>query len=179
MIITISGKPGSGKTTLAKSLAKKLGYKHYSTGDLMREIAEDRGMTLLELSKVAENDHSVDKALDERQIQLGKEEDRFVIDGRLAFHFIPKSVKIFCDIDIDVASQRVFDDQRKREIENISLSATKKAMKRRIISEETRFEKYYGLDIYDLKHYDLVIDTTDTQHDEVLEKVISFIEKLS
>ena len=39
MIITITGLPGSGKTSVAKHLAKHLHIKHYSMGDLFRKIA--------------------------------------------------------------------------------------------------------------------------------------------
>ena len=89
MIITISGIAGSGKSTVAKLLAKKLNYKHYSIGDFMRQIAKERKLTLLELSKQAEKDNSIDKELDKKQIELGKTKDNFVIDSRLGFHFCP------------------------------------------------------------------------------------------
>ncbi|PIN81309.1 cytidylate kinase, partial [Candidatus Woesearchaeota archaeon CG10_big_fil_rev_8_21_14_0_10_32_9] len=65
MKITISGNLGSGKSTVAKMLAKDLGYSHYSTGDFMRKMAEERGITLLELGKIAENDSSIDYELDD------------------------------------------------------------------------------------------------------------------
>ena len=44
MKITLSGMVGSGKSTNAKLFAKELGYKHYSVGDLMREMAKERGI---------------------------------------------------------------------------------------------------------------------------------------
>ncbi len=72
MIITISGIAGSGKSTVAKLLAKRLGYRHYSIGDFMREMAKERKVSLLELSKEAEKGHSIDKELDEKQRELGK-----------------------------------------------------------------------------------------------------------
>ena len=65
----------------------------------MREIAAKRGITLLELSKLAETDRSIDKELDNYQIQLGKDEDNFIIDARLGWHFIPDSIKIFLDVN--------------------------------------------------------------------------------
>ena len=100
MIITISGKPGSGKSTIAKELAKKLKLKHFSIGDFMREMAKDKNISLLELSELSEEDKSIDKELDNKQIQLGKREDNFIIDSRLGFHFIPNSVKIFLEVEI-------------------------------------------------------------------------------
>ena len=44
-IITISGMLGSGKSTVAKLLAQKLGYEYYSTGNAQREIAKKKAMT--------------------------------------------------------------------------------------------------------------------------------------
>ncbi|MBI2133066.1 nucleoside monophosphate kinase, partial [Candidatus Woesearchaeota archaeon] len=56
MIITISGVPGSGKSTVARVVAGKMNLKHISVGDILREIARSRGMTILEISKLAEED---------------------------------------------------------------------------------------------------------------------------
>ena len=104
MIITISGKPGSGKSTVAELIAKRLSLKHYSIGNFMREIAKEKGISLLELGKIAEKERWVDDELDKRQIELGGREDGFVIDSRLGFHFIPKSVKIFLDVNLSSLS---------------------------------------------------------------------------
>ncbi|MBI4150282.1 cytidylate kinase family protein [Candidatus Woesearchaeota archaeon] len=172
MIITISGLPGSGKSTVAKMLGKKLGYKHYSTGDFMGELAMKRGMSVLELSKLAEKDTSIDKALDDRQVKLGKEENDFVIDSRLGFHFIPNSVKIFLDVDPDAGAKRVFGDLRPDEKENTSLAAAKENIKKRIESERKRYKKYYGIDCYDKKHYDIVIDTTKRTPEQVIQRIV-------
>ena len=90
MIITISGKAGSGKSTVAKQLAKKLNLKHYSIGDIMRQIAKERNLSLNELSKLAEKDKSIDTELDKKQLELRNKKD-FIIDGRLTAYFIPKA----------------------------------------------------------------------------------------
>ena len=74
MIITIAGTAGSGKSSVGKLLAKRLNYKHYSMGDLQRNIAEEQGISLLELSKLEEKDRSIDEEVDQRQISLGREE---------------------------------------------------------------------------------------------------------
>ena len=106
MIVTISGVAGSGKTTIAKLLAKQLNLDHYSSGDLMRKLAKEKNISLLKLSKIAEKDKSIDKELDQRQIQLGKTKDNFVIDGRLSALFIPNAkYKIFLDCNDDVRAK--------------------------------------------------------------------------
>ncbi len=175
MIITISGALGSGKSTVAKLVAQKLKLKHYSTGDFMREIAIKRGVTLLELSKLAEKDASVDKELDERQIRIGKEEDNFIIDARLGWHFIPNSIKVFLNVTDEEATRRVFAERRADEKYNITLEATLKNIKRRKESETKRYQQYYGVNYFELKNYDLIIDTTTLTAVQVAEKIVKVV----
>lgn len=180
MILTIAGNLGSGKSTVAKLLAKKLNLKHYSTGDFMRQMAEERGITLLELSKLAEKDKKIDRELDARQINLGKKEDNFVIDARLGWHFIPNSMKIFLDVTDEEAARRIFSDKasaRTTEKENNTYEKTLANIRTRKESEKKRYRKYYNLDYTDKKQYDLVVDTTKINPEEVVEKIIEFVDK--
>lgn len=177
MIITISGTPGSGKSTLARNLAKNLGLKHYSSGQFMRELAEERGMTVLGLSRIAEQDDSIDHAIDERTKRLAEQQDDFVIDGRLAWHFIPKSIKIFVKADLGKVAERVFKDMRKDEKENTSLEKTLENLRKRRESEAKRYKKLYGLDYLDEKNYDFVIDNSSISIEECLEKAMGFVKQ--
>ena len=47
MIITISGKAGSGKSTVAKELAKQLNLQHFSIGDIMRKMAKEKNISVM------------------------------------------------------------------------------------------------------------------------------------
>jgi len=47
-IITISGRPGSGKSTTADKVAELLGYTRHSSGDMVRQILFQNKMTLIE-----------------------------------------------------------------------------------------------------------------------------------
>lgn len=178
MIIVIGGEAGSGKSATAKLLAKKLKLKHYSNGDFMGKLAEERGISLLELSKLAEKDSSIDHALDERQIQLGKTQDNFVIDSRLGFHFIPNSIKIFLKADLNLRAKRILSDSKNRKDEhNSSLEETKLNIKRREESENKRYKKYYAVEPYDEKNFDITINTTGLSVEETVSKMIDFIKK--
>ena len=174
MIITIGGTLGSGKSTVAKLLSKKINYRHYSSGDFMRGLAEERKISLLELSKIAEKDKSIDLEIDERQIQLGRKEDNFVIDGRLSFHFIPDSIKIFLDASFEERAKRILADKIRKE-HNVDLESTKAKMKTREESEKKRYKEYYNIDINDQNHYDLIIDTSNLTPEEVVNKILEFI----
>lgn len=174
MKIAIGGKAGSGKSTVAKIIAKKLGYGHYSTGDFMRQMADERGMTILEIQKLAETDPSIDKELDERQKNLGKTQDNFVLDSRLGFLFVPDAVKIFLDCKDEVRAQRIFGDRRPRE-KNINLEMTQQNIRKRETSENKRYEKFYGFNCYDKSHFDYTIDTTNLTIAQVVDAVMEFI----
>jgi predicted cytidylate kinase len=179
MIITISGSAGSGKSTVGKFIAKKLGLKHYSTGDFMREIAKERNISLEELGEIAEEDRSIDVALDKRQITLGKKEDNFVIDGRLSFHFIPKAVKIFLDADLKIRAQRIWKDIKdkglRKDEQAGSVNEVMEKIKIRNESEKKRYQKYYKLNPHNKKHYDLVVDTSKITAEEAADKIVRFI----
>ena len=177
MIVTISGNLGSGKTTIAKAIAEKFKIKHYSAGDFMRDMAEERGITLLELSKLAEEDSAVDKEIDERNKILAEKENDFVIDSRLAWYFIPNSLKIFVKCDLDEAARRVFPRKQKGDDENITVEATAENIRRREKSEIERYKKYYGIDLQDESNYDLVVDTTEQKKEDVIKKVLEWVEK--
>ncbi len=175
MKITISGEPGSGKSTIAKLLAQKLNYKHMSSGDFMRQMAEERGVTLLELSQQAEHDDAIDKEIDERTTQLGAEQDDFVMDSRLAFHFIPDAVKLFLTVDPNEAARRIFEQKREDEKTNVTLEQTKANIAARIASERKRYQAYYGFDYFDQSNYDLVVDTTGKNLEQVCDEILAFL----
>ncbi|MEM4254654.1 MAG: cytidylate kinase family protein [Candidatus Woesearchaeota archaeon] len=175
MIITISGTPGSGKSTIAKMLAARLGYKHYSAGDFMRQMAVERGIALDELTRIALKDRSIDDEIDRRTVMLGKKEDNFVIDSRLGWKFIPNAVKILLTIRQEVAARRVFAQRRPDEKENISLERTKENMQNRLKAETERYRKLYGVDYTDAKNHDFVVDTSDLTPEQIVERIMGFL----
>ncbi len=172
MNITISGIPGSGKSTVAGIVAKELGMRHVSIGDILRELAESKGLTILEISKMAEKDRKIDIELDNRQKALAKQ-NNLVIDSRLGFHFVPKSFKVFLDVSPEEAGRRIFNARRLKEKENVSLEKTMENIKRRKLSEGIRYKKCYNVNPFDLKNYDLVIDTTKLSPEKVAAKIIA------
>ena len=180
MIITLGWHLGAGKSTLGRKLAEFYWYKKYSTGDFMRELALERWISLIDLGHEAETDGwIIDNILDNRQIRLWKEEDNFIIDGRLAFHFIPHGIKIFLTIDPLEAARRVFQDQSRSWVESHETiaHAAENIITRRM-SENERYMKYYGLNIYNMWSYDIVIDTTMKTVEEVFEIIKNRIHEL-
>jgi len=178
-IITIAGKLGSGKSSTAKKVAEILGYKHYSTGDFMRAIAIERNVSLVELSIIAENDPSIDKALDDRNIEIGSMEN-IVLDSRLGFYFIPDSFKVFLDLDSIVASNRILEDKKnnpnrqKEDVNNFdTVESISNSISERLISERKRYKELYGIEDHTSpSNFNLVVNTEKIPLEEVSKKVI-------
>jgi len=175
MRIVISGTAGSGKSTVAKKLAQELGYAHHSTGDFMRELASQRNITVLKLAELALKDPEIDKQVDSTHDLLNNE-NNFVVDSRLGAFFIKNAKKIFLDADLKTRARRILNDVREAET-HITIKETIKAMKKREEYEKKRYKAYYGLNAYDKTKFDLVIDTTKLDAEEVVEKIEYFIKK--
>ena len=178
-IITIAGKLGSGKSSTAKMIAQILGYKHYSTGDFMRSIANERGITLADLSLIAESDDSIDKELDDYNLKVGQM-NNIILDSRLGFHFIPESFKVFLELDPSVASERILEDRKSnpnRHTEATGSFDTKEniieKINSRLLSERKRYKELYGIEDQTAhSNFDLVIDTSQIPLEKVSEKII-------
>jgi cytidylate kinase len=177
MKITISGLPGSGKSTVGKALAKKLNLRHFSAGDLQRQIAKERGISLLELGRIEEKDRTIDEEVDKRTIELGRKNDNFVMDARIAWHFIPNSIKIFLTVSLEEGARRIFNDFRPEEKENATVDKVKENIERREKSEQLRYKSYYNIDYADSQNYDIVVDTTKLTPEEVVDIIAAFAKK--
>lgn len=178
-IITIAGSLGSGKSSTAKKVAEMLDYQHFSAGDFFRAIAEKRGISLVDLNKLAETDLSVDKEADDRNIEIGKMEN-VVLDSRLAFHFIPDSFKIFLEVNPIVAAKRILEDKknnlnRSKESQNAFDTAESilDSISERLILEKNRYKELYNIDdTTSHEHFDIIINTEKMPLEEVSKKVV-------
>lgn len=172
MIITISGEAGSGKTTIGKNLAKILNYNFYSMGDLRGKMATERGITIDELNKLGEKEGWTDKIVDDYQKKLGEKEDDFVIEGRLSWFFIPHSKKIFLYVNPQIGAERVFLNPREDEKKVRTIEEMVDYISQRRNSDIKRYQKYYRINPYEEKNYDLFIDTSKKNTKEILAEIL-------
>mgnify|MGYP001563070199 CR=1 FL=1 len=180
MIITIGGTPGSGKSTIAKMLAAKLGWPHYYIGGLRRQKARERGMTLAEYNKLGETDPSTDLEVDEYQKELAETKDNFIIEGRTSWYFIPRSVKIYVNVSAEEGARRVFKElrensERNEDNELKTIENVLESHKKRIESDRTRYKKYYHVDAHNKSNYDYCVDTTNLTKEEAFAKIYEYI----
>lgn len=179
-IITISGSLGSGKSSTAKGVAAALGYRHFSSGDLFRKIAKERGLSIEAINLTAEQQTEIDYKVDELLQKMGREEDKLVIDSRLAWHWMSDSFKVFLTLDTATAAERIFMhiQEQGRVSENASSAdEVKRSIESRAASERKRYYNLYQLDPTDPAHFDLVIDTKENDLKTVTAMVLDAYQK--
>ncbi len=164
-IISISGKPGSGKSSTADRVAEMLGYTRYSSGDLVRELTHKKKITLKEYNAMAEKHPEMDQEIDEELRKLRDNND-IVIDSRLGFYWIPESFKVYLDLNAEVAIARIYKDAnlnigRIKAGEGTStMSDVIDDVEGRLQNERRRFKKLYNINPYSQQNFDLIIDTS-------------------
>ena len=169
MLITISGLPGSGKTTVARLVAEQLGLEHVYAGDLFRRQAAARGLSLEEYARRAETDHSIDRALDE-QMQARAARDEAVLEGRLAAFMADAArrpaLKVFLDAPEPVRAARIVAR------EGGAAEARLQETQAREASDARRYREIYGFDYHDRSRYDLVLSTDGRVPEELAAEIV-------
>jgi len=154
MKITISGPPGSGTTTLARSIAEKHQFELISAGEVFRDLAKERGLSVAEFGELAEKDITIDALIDVRQKEVAKEKDNIVVEGRLSGWMVEEAdLRIWLTAPIACRAKRIatrdgMDEYTAREI-----------TLQREESERKRYHNYYKIEIEDLSPYHLVMNS--------------------
>ncbi len=172
MLVTISGPAGSGKSTAAAALAEALGYDHVSGGDIFRELADERGLTPLELNRRAEEDGEIDRDLDRRLREIAATRDGVVLESRLAGWMAGEHAdfRVWLDAPLSVRAERIADREDK------SVEVARSETEQRSESEARRYREYYGIDIEELTIYDLALNTARLTPEAVLEVIRTTVE---
>jgi predicted cytidylate kinase len=169
LLVTISGLPGSGTSTVAARVAAELGIERLDGGAVFRGLAAERGLSVGEFGLVAQRDPAVDVELDTRLAARARAGD-LVLESRLAGWIATNeglaAVRVWLACDEDERARRVADR------EGLSLDDALAANRVRERSEATRYLAYYGIDLGDLSVYELVLDSTTTPPDDLVTAIL-------
>ena len=158
--ITITGDPGSGKSTFARTVAGLTGFRLITTGNIFRTLAEAKGISLAALNELAETQAEIDRQVDDYLKSLNDDGEDIVLDSRMAWHFVKDSLKIRLTVEPEVAVARIFRDDAHLREKFKSLEEAEDEVSRRRQSEIARYKSLYGVNIGDESNFDLVIDTS-------------------
>lgn len=171
MIIAISGPIGVGKSTVARGLASRLGYRYISGGEVFREIARARGISVTDVNKLAEQDPTLDRDLDARQRELASAGD-CVVESRLAGWVVDAELKIWLRAPVDVRAARV------ARREGVPLESARAELIERERSEWARYKRLYNIDTNDLSPYHVIIDTSSWHAEAIADTLARLVRSM-
>ena len=167
MIITIGGLAGTGTTTLAEVLSERLNVPYISAGFIFREMAAERGMSVLEFSEFAEGNDDIDKEIDKRQALKAKTAENLILEGRLSAFFVDNAdLRICLMTPFDVRSKRIAQREDK------SVEVAKEEIITREKSEALRYMEIHNIDISNMEIYDIIINTDSFDPQSISEIII-------
>lgn len=176
MNISVSGNPGSGKTTVC-ALLKDKGYNIVSEGEIFRQIAKKMNISINEMNRMAEEDEEYHRMVDMRIRQKGDLAEKTIFDSRMAWYFVPFSFKVFLYLDANIAAERVFKGEKRVAETYGSIEDAREALVIRANREQERYEKLYQVNIYDMTNYDLIIDTAGKTPGQIVDMIIAGLEE--
>jgi len=165
LIVTVSGEIGAGKSTVAKALARSLGLRYLSTGEVFREEARRRGLSLAEMGHLAEQDQTIDRELDRMQTSVANA-GGVLVDSRLSGWLIDGDLRTWFRAPLAVRAARV------AARDGLSVEEALSALCGREESERRRYQAIYQIDLSDLGRYHLVVDTSVWNAPEIVEALL-------
>ena len=168
-VITISGEPGSGTTTIAKLLNEELKLELFFIGETFRVLAREYKMSLPEFGKYADTHPEIDFELDKRQVARAKR-GNVIMEGRLSGWLMRKNnikaFNIYLMADLAIRVKRIMGREEK------SYDQVEREILEREKCEMDRYKKIYNIDYSDPVHYDLIIDTSNLTPEQIVKKII-------
>jgi len=173
MIITISGKAAAGKDTIANLLAPKLKLKLIR--GTLRVFAQQKGMDILDFEKTFTSDSDYwDKKLDEWQKKEVQKAGSCILVSYLAALNVPQAdLKVWLDAQEEIRAQRL----AKRD--GLSLKKALPYLRERDVFFREKTKRIYGIDFWDSKLYDLIIDTSYLTPEAIIARIIRKIRELN
>ena len=172
--ITISGHPGSGTSTLVTKLTNKYGWTSINGGQIFRDEAENRNLSLADFGKLCSEDEMVDRELDETLKDIILKNDIDIVESRLAgwwaYELGSQCVRLWLAVSDEERANRV----SKRE--KIPFEQALQENTQRSQRDAERYLKMYAITPEQIEPYTHVVDATDIDIDEVFSRVVEILE---
>jgi cytidylate kinase len=162
--IVISGWPAVGKTTIARALAKDLGYKQYNGGDVLKILASEKGYSVSRndwwdteeaknFMEERESNSYFDIEVDRKLVEIIRQGNVIVTSYTLPW-LVPESIKIWLK---GSRSNRV---KRMAKRDNLDMTHAKEIISQRDENNISIYHNLYGYEFgKDLTVFDFVLDT--------------------
>lgn len=170
MLITISGLPGSGTTTVSRLVGGELALERVPGGEVFRQLAAEAGMSLAEFGTYAQSHPEIDVELD-RRLEARARAGGCVIESRLAGWITSRAglraVRVWVDCDEAVRAARVALREGTTPEQAAADNRARSAL------EQERYRAVYGIDLADRSTYDLVLDSTSAGPDDLAGTIVA------
>jgi len=150
LTITVSGLSGSGKSTVAREIAKIFKLKLINAGDLFRKYARQKKMSLGKVSKSFPA--SIDYQIDKMTLEAAQK-GRCVIVGRLSAWVTGE----WADCRVFVQCNKKIREERIAQRDNLTIPAARINVNNRDKGDCSRYEKLYKINLKDKTIYNLII----------------------
>ena len=177
--ISITGDLGSGKSEVGRILCRKMPFEKISTGTIQREIAIRYGMTTLELNQYADTHPEIDDEIDAVFKSLRHSPNAYLFDSRLAWFFIPESFKVYLQVDVRIAAERIMNDTSRKSEKYANVAEAIADLRARKSSENERFMRVYSADCRNAENFDILINTSFVSPETVTNTLLSQFELFS
>lgn len=161
--ICISGLTGSGKTTIAGIVAKKLGYP------LISLSYKDFAKNVVEFAKENINNKNLAKSFDGKVAEMAEKEKNCVVSTWLGPWVVKGCIKIWLYTDLDTRIKRI------AEREKISIKKAKEYIKEKDDAAIKHFKKVYNINVLDHENFDLILNTSNLPKEKVADIIVCFI----
>jgi cytidylate kinase len=174
IVVCISGMAGTGKSTLAKKLAKKYGLRYYSGGDALKALAAEEGYDSssrgwwespegLSFLEKREKNLKFDKAVDDKLLEYAQQ-GHVLLDSWTMPWLLKTGFKIWLVASVEKRAERI------ARRDKLSIKEALQMLKEKEARTKAIYKKLYGFTLgEDFEPFNLVLDTDNLNAGEVFQ----------